>query len=511
MKALNILYHMARADFLERVRRYSFLAMLGLVLWLGYASASRQIILRVPPDYVGEANSYWIGALMAMTVTLFLGWFGFYLVKGSVARDYETGVGQIMAATPLTRPLYALGKWISNFMVLGIMVFILMAVGIGMNLLVGARLDAWALVAPMLIIGMPCMALVAALAVLFETVSWLRGGLGNVICFLLFMMSMIPNIESRVYHPMLDFAGFRLIGDNIARAAKAAYPESGGGCAFSVTPGLVPKYFPFGGISWSAETLLYRALFLLISVGIVMLGAFLFDRFNPSHVLPAKRRSALSTEVSSAGESTPTSGVHLTPLTGSRTHFRFAALLVSELKLLLHGMRWWWYVIALGLIIAQLATGLDGTRIALAVAWTWHTLILSRSGCRENRHNTYELVFSAPRPLMNQLPALWLAAFLVTALLGSGALLRFLFAGELTSLLAWIAGALFIPSLALALGVVTGSSKAFEVIYVVWMYVVIQRASAGTTPASPWSLYALSALALMIATVLVRQWKMKHV
>ena len=40
MKTLTILYHIARADFLERTRRYSFLIMLGLVMWLGYAAAS---------------------------------------------------------------------------------------------------------------------------------------------------------------------------------------------------------------------------------------------------------------------------------------------------------------------------------------------------------------------------------------------------------------------------------------------------------------------------------------
>ena len=74
---------------------------------------------------------------MTMTVTLFLGWIGFYLVKGSVARDYETGVGQIMASTPLTRPLYALGKWLSNFAILSLMIFILMAAGVLMNLLKG--------------------------------------------------------------------------------------------------------------------------------------------------------------------------------------------------------------------------------------------------------------------------------------------------------------------------------------------------------------------------------------
>jgi hypothetical protein len=63
--------------------------------------------------------------MMSIIAAFFIGWFGFYLVKGSVARDRETGVGQIMATTPLTRPLYTLGKWISNFAVLMLMVVIL--------------------------------------------------------------------------------------------------------------------------------------------------------------------------------------------------------------------------------------------------------------------------------------------------------------------------------------------------------------------------------------------------
>ena len=280
MKNITILYHMARADFLERIRRYSFMMMLGLVVWLGYASASQQIILRVPPDYVGEINSHWIGALMAMTATLFLGWFGFYLVKGSVARDYETGVGQIMATTPLTRPMYVLGKWLSNFAVLGVMLLILLAAGVVMNLLIGARLNLWAIAAPLLLLALPCMGLIAALAVLFETISWLRGGFGNVVYFFVFMLGLIPGIESDTYQPLLDFAGFRLLGDQIAQAAKSAYPESQGGFAFSITDGLVPRYFPFAGLAWTGEIVLYRLFFLLMALGLVLLAALFFDRFK---------------------------------------------------------------------------------------------------------------------------------------------------------------------------------------------------------------------------------------
>ena len=80
MKTFRVLYHLARADFLERTRRYSFLVMLGLVMALGYASATGQINMRVPPNYVGEINSAWAGALMTLTVTFFL---------GSVAADFS--------------------------------------------------------------------------------------------------------------------------------------------------------------------------------------------------------------------------------------------------------------------------------------------------------------------------------------------------------------------------------------------------------------------------------------
>ena len=39
MNQARIIYHLARADFLERVRSYSFLVMLGTVVFLGYRAA----------------------------------------------------------------------------------------------------------------------------------------------------------------------------------------------------------------------------------------------------------------------------------------------------------------------------------------------------------------------------------------------------------------------------------------------------------------------------------------
>ncbi|HLP14688.1 MAG TPA: hypothetical protein VK470_00440 [Bacteroidota bacterium] len=517
MNNLRILYHMMRADFLERTRRYSFLVMLALVMWIGYLSASGQFRMRVPPDHIGIVNSAWVGATMTITVTLLLGWLGFYLVKGSVSRDYETGVGQIMATTPLSRRLYMLGKWLSNFAVLAIMILIMMLEGILMNLTVGVEgMDLLALSAPLLFIALPCMAVVAAVAVLFESVSWLRGGLGNVIYFFTFLAALISTDITAVgnpektNNPYVDVAGWRIIGESVSRAAHAAYPNSAGGFAFSITNLKSAKLFYWSGMIWTTDIFLSRLFFMLIAIGVVMLASLLFDRFNPSRVLPNKKRKQSSLRESALEtESAPVSQVHLAPLTGTQRRFHFDALLIGELTLLLKGQRWWWYSVAIILIVVEVFSDVEITRLLLVLSWTWPILILSGLGCRESRHNTGQIVFSAPRPLVYQLSASWIAAFAVLAVIGSGALLRFLIAGEILSIMGWMTGVLFIPSLAVALGVLTRSNKSFEVLYVLWMYMLAQKAALfdfmRMLPESHWYFYALIAPALCLTAAFARQ------
>jgi hypothetical protein len=513
MKTFNILYYMARSDFLERTRRYSFLIMLGLVMWLGYAAASGQMIMRIYPDYTGESNSAWVGTLMALTVTFFLGWFGFYLIKGSVGRDYDTGVGQILATTPLTRPLYMLGKWLSNFAVLGVLILILMGAGILMNLLVGTPLNLWALVTPLVIIALPCMALIAAFAVLFESIGWLRGGLGNVVYFLAFMLLVIPAIETVAYVPLLDVLGFRLIGDSVARAAQAIYPESSGAFTFTITVLDDPKIFPFPGIAWTTDIVMWRGAIFFLAISVAMLASVFFDRFNPSRLLPRKKQKGSKPETAIETEALPVYHNLLTPFPAARPIFRFDALFIAELKLLLKGQRWWWYAVAAGLVIAQLANDLEVTRILLVVSWLWPLLLLSGIGSRESHYNTRQMVFSAPRPVLTQLPATWLAVFSLVALTGSGALVKFISMGDAHNTLTWLVGAMFIPSLALVLGVLTGSSKTFEIIYVLWMYLILQKIPAldfvGITSSSPWQIYLGLSLALIAISALTRRWQMK--
>jgi ABC-type transport system involved in multi-copper enzyme maturation permease subunit len=475
MNQVNVIYHLARADFLERVRRYSFLIMLGLVVFLGYQAAVGNVTVQVG-DYRGEYNSAWVGSMMAVIASFFLGWFGFYLVKGSVSRDRETGVGQIMATTPLTRPLYTFGKWLSNFAVLIAMVVLLAVVGVLIQIFAGEnkQLELAPLLAPFLFITLPMLALTAALAVLFETIGFTSGGLGNVIYFFLFIMILPLSDSLSKTNPALDPLGFGLLQKSMGAAAKAAYPGYDGGFLLGSSDTPIQGIFHWVGVTWTLDLILQRLASFGIAILVVLLASLFFDRFDSSRRRPRRAKKAASPnspEPASVKQPLPHL-VQLTPLTNSQTGSTFVLVLVSELKMLLKGQRWWWYAIAGGLLIASLANTPENVRTyVLPFAWIWPILIWSGLGNREMRNNTHQMVFSSAAPLMRQLPASWLAGFIVALLTGSGAALKLLAAGDGVGLLAWFSAALFIPSFALALGVWSNGNKLFEVLYVAMWYV----------------------------------------
>jgi hypothetical protein len=157
------------------------------------------------------------------------------------------------------------------------------------------------------------------------------------------------------------------------------------------------------------------------------------------------------------------------------------------------------------LFIGCLASPLEVARSGVIVfAWLWPVLIWSQMGTREEQFSTGSLVFSAPRAVPRQLLALFVAGVLVAALTGGGLALRLIIAGDFAGLAAWDAGALFIPALALALGVTTGSRKFFEALYTAWWYVgpvhhICSADFMGTTAQSSTPAVYLAAAVVLVA------------
>ena len=537
------LYHLALADFRERTRRYSFLIVLGLVGLLGYSVYTGDASL-ILGDYRGVLNSAWIGAQMTLVLTVFLSLFGFYLVKNSIERDTQTGVGQIIATTPISRPAYLIGKWLSHFLLLGVMVIILAAAALVIQLFGSeSALDPWALLAPFLLVALPCMGFIAGLTVLFESIPFLRGGLGNVIYFALWMAITTGAFSSTSDAGLTRRAptepfGLGVFIPSMASTLKAQHPDYTPGLdatdgdvsntnrGFSVAffADRTGQTFQWDGIAWTLPIALRQWVWGLVGLALALGGSLFFERFDPSRGRPkmvkdAQRETAAASAAAeamiaeAAGTGTtaarPAAAAHprLTSLGNARSPFSFLGVFLAELRLLLKGWPWWWYIVAGGLIVACAVLPLEvvKARLLLQAAWIWPILVWSGMGSREHRFTTYPMVYAAPNPLWRQIPATWLAGIVITAVAGSGGVIAFLIAGDLAALTGWLGAVIFIPSLALALGAWSGSNRLFEIVYMLWWYRgAFQHGPALDFIAQPSLLYAAIGLALLAAALVGR-------
>lgn len=489
MKSLRALYHLARADFFQRTRSYGFLITLGMMLYVAYVF--------VPPNHSSYAtmtisehrgvyNSAYLGSLMALLISPWLSLAGFYLVKNAIDRDIQTGVGQILATTTLTKPLYTVGKALSNFAVLAIMVGVMGVVAVVMQLVrqEDTNIDVVQLAAPLVFVSLPVVAVVGGIAVLFEAIPWLRGGLGNVAYFFLWIGALTTRLiggGNALHSPSNDLFGLGVIMPALATACEAAFPGSTTGKA-SFNLGINFKgagqywdvtTFRWEGLTWTREIILGRLWWVGVALGLALLAAVFFRRFDPAREGSRRARKSAQPPQPETTEDRVVPdlvrGATLHPLT-KPPRFSFPFMIAAELRLALHGVSLWWYLVAAGLFAAGLFTPMWVSRGFLIAAWIWPLLIWSAMGTRERRWRADQLVFSTAHPLRRQLPACWLAGVIIALLTGGGTGLRLFFEGEQLGLLAWTVGAFFIPTMALTLGVWSGSSKLFEVLYLFLWY-----------------------------------------
>jgi hypothetical protein len=554
VKPVHRLYHLARADFYERVRRHGFLVALLFCVYAGYAFLpplrSRYVTL-IMDDHRGIYNSAWIGTGVALLSGAFISLIGFFIVKNAVERDRRTGVGQILATTPISRLQYTLGKTLSNFAVLASMTAIVALACVVMQFLRAEdrNFDAWRMFSPFVMLTLPALMVTSAIAVFFETMPVLRGGIGNVAFIFVWGALLGGNFGHNMADVHNDPLGTGIVVPDMFRACQAAFPAFDprhAGLNMGVNIREKGQWtvttFTWPGIDWTMKHVMWRLEWAVVALAIAAIAAIPFDRFDTARmVAPGLRRRrgarTLSGEQSAAGLNAVTTNnalredaeergvrapgrtadVQLTPLGRTAHRARLGAMVWAEWKLIVRGLRWW-YIGPLGLTIAALVAPLAGVRaIVLPIAWFWPVLQWSKLGTREAVYNTEPVFFSAPHPLSRQLAATWLSGVMLSVMAGFAVALRFVIAGDSHALLAWCVGAAFIPALALALGVWTRTGKAFEALYTGLCYALIQQAApldfmgaVATAPRSNPLMFALLTLALLILALWGRQRRLRN-
>ncbi|MEE2047464.1 hypothetical protein Q7689_29460, partial [Nocardiopsis tropica] len=273
-------------DVRERVRRPVYLVTLLATVGLGYVAVPAVDSHWTVVDVAGHRGVYdsaYVGTVTALAGALWLTLAGFYVVRNTVARDRETGVGELLAATRLRSPAYLLAKFGGNLTVLVSMLGVLAATAAVMQIARGEAVwvDPVRLLTPYLVLALPLMALTAAAAVVFETAPVLRGGAGNVVWSVAALTLLLGGLSPRA---PLGGLGAASVAESF-RASLAAQGVDASAGEFSL--GLTYVDEPLRAIEWpgwepSGELMATRLVILAAAVALAVLPALWFDRFDPA-------------------------------------------------------------------------------------------------------------------------------------------------------------------------------------------------------------------------------------
>ena len=544
MSALRAWLYTATADLRTRLRDRRLLMMVAACVYLGHLVLAGRIELTlVDRSYRGAANAAWMGTVLSLTAAFLLALFGFYLVRGALARERQGRTAPLVAASPVRSVTYLFGKWTS-----GTLVLLLLAGSMAVSLAVlfvlqGNGLPAPApLLTPFLLFVVPTAAVVTAVALAFECLPGLGGTVGGILYFFGAVAAVVAPVLGST---PVDLLGMGMIHDSMSRAVLAQYPEADPGAMFSFgyyrDPAEQLKTFQWDGIAVTAG-LLARRVGLVLASGALVVGAALpFDRFDPSPAWRATLNATLlglntstepgslqaaSTEAPataepptadppSVSEGPPGSAAPGRPASHSSpgslsdpvalsapVALRPFGLFAAECRRALRRRSWTWRLGALILLGAGLwwpaSTGL------LVVAWLWPMPLWSDLGARETATRVEPLVASSLYPSAQRVAAWAVGAAAPLTLLAGPLLLG----GHWRALV----GVLFVPALGLAAGRLSGTPRLFEVAYLVLWYVGVANRQAaldfGGVAQAPWATllgYSLAAMGLLAGATWTRR------
>lgn len=496
------------------------IVFVGSVLWIPNPKGNASSLSWRLADGSVQAPVYstaYVGFAAAALVCITVALVGFYLVAGSVRRDRESGVGAILAATPLSRTEYLAGKFLAHCAYLFVVVALALLAALTAWLRFGVgRFSAFDLLAVFLLLSVPAVAVTASFAVLFDVTPGLSGRGGYVAWFFVFSLVLVAV-------PMM-FAGVDAKGvlrrepllDPVGAATQAALARQSVPSAVGFSTGLEIRDAPFPRVPWpgiavTPRLVAGRAVNLLLCLLPLGLAIAVFDRFDPARKARREqkpgffaRRARRSAEAGAdvAGDVAVSSAA--TGIAAVRApvkaHPSAGRAILAEVRLIWEGASWWKWPLLASVVVAAILP------VPMAVGAFFVLLIpaVSEVAAREELAGTRGLVFSQPG--VPSSTVLWKAASvaLFLLILAAPLAIRLLIASPSRGA-ALIGGVLFVAGAAVGMGSLTAGGKLFSGVYLVIWYMALNNLPAadfaGALSQAPVPFY--SALYLLAGAALV--------
>jgi len=478
---MNTYKSIIRADYLQRTRSYAFLITMLVSVCLAYtfvpAAGAKYSTVRIG-DFIGENNAAWIGHITAIMASTFLWLLGFYLINNGIKRDKETGVGQIIATTQISNFKYLLAKALSNFFVLLTITIIIMVMALSLVIIRGSnyRFDAMQFFFPYIFTTIPSIFFVSVLAVFAEVVLGRYSNLQNIAFFILFMVIInLINTSSNTNLHWLDVLGTKQLTDGMENVINTHYSKT----TEIVSVGFIfsshsTKYFLFDGTHWSAIFILSRLVWTGFAFLLLLIAARLFHRFDVTERVTRKKKK---NKIDIIETQLPLREIHLSSLPVAATAFGIGQFVKIEFLMLLRkGPKWFWIINLGGFIALSFMPLTIAHQIGLPVLWFLQINRWADLATKEKYNRTHYFTYAAYKPLQRLLTSQIIAGILLATALATPVIIRYAINGEYSAAITIILGAIFIITLSVCSGIISGGKRIFEIIFFMLTYVNISGA-----------------------------------
>ena len=484
-KTTNVTYYknILKGDYLQRTRSYAFLVTLAVSLYLAYsfvpAPGAHYSTVKIG-KYVGENNAAWIGYVTAIMTSIFLSLFGFYLVNSSIKKDIDTEVGMIIASTPISNFKYLLTKMLGNFLLLLTIIGIVFLMGMVLVFVRsnGSSFNLMQFVLPYLLTTLPSIFFISTLAV-FAEVFLRKWPMLQYISFFFYFGIITASIVQGTGSPIkmiLDPFGVKVVVTGMEKLVQQQYDATATvmSVGFNLTEGQEIKIFLFDGMPWPALFIVSRVMWIGISFLLIFIASQFFHRFSFREAARIPKKKKKFAENITAGHLLK--DIQLSSLPAVQTDFGILPFIKTELLMLFRkGPRWLWLVNIGGMIALLFAPLTTAHQMLLPLLWFLQVARWSDLATKEKTNRIHYFAFAAYQPLKRLLPSQLIAGILLALVLALPLMIRYCIAGDITQLLNIFNGAIFIVSLALCLGILSGGKKIFEILFFAITYLNINR------------------------------------
>lgn len=460
-----------------RMRRPGTLVA-GLVLiiltWLmvGDPAQGQAMIVSDNARVAYTSSSLALGS--AALTGLFFGLAGFYLARGRTAEDVRSGVGAVLAATPLHSALFLLGRWLGHVAYLCGLLLIFLATMLVLHLLRGeGPIELHIYLQTYALVLLPLVFFTASMVLLFDAWPPLMGKGGDVLYFAFWTAQMGVGAAASIGHSawspllLLDFSGIGAIVGMVQQMMPSSDWVIGGGTFDPALPVLtLPAQL------WTAHMAATRAGCALLALVPLLPAMPLFHRFAPDRVKARAGRRDWSPLALLNGWLRPCARL-------ARPLFALAARLpgVAGHAVALLALTLASNPVALLAALSLLVLGCVGGdarlgELVLVAMLVWGVLV-SEISVRDVQHDVDALNAVTPGGPLRAYAAQWLAAVLLALLFTAPVLLRWLAHAPLRAA-ALLSGVLALAGAAVVLGGASRTARLFLALFLFGMYVATQ-------------------------------------